>query len=82
MLSENTFAGHWETLVDCMENIGIWRQPLISMVLHASLMPFFLESYIMDGYFLGEENGIVNTGLVYDGTFFLGLPDAYVGILF
>ena len=52
------------------------------MVLHASLMPFFLESYIMDGYFLGEENGIVNTGLVYDGTFFLGLPDAYVSILF
>ena len=36
----------------------------------------------MDGYFLGEENGIVNTGLVYVGTFFLGLPDAYVGILF
>ena len=52
------------------------------MVLHASLMPFFLESYIMDGYFLGEENGIFNTGLVYVGTFFLGLPDAYVGILF
>ena len=21
-LSENTFAGHWETVVDCMENIG------------------------------------------------------------
>ena len=21
LLSENTFAGHWETVVDCMENI-------------------------------------------------------------
>ena len=26
LLSENTFAGHWETVVDCMENIGKRQQ--------------------------------------------------------
>ena len=29
LLSENTFAGHWETVVDCMENIGKCEQWLI-----------------------------------------------------
>ena len=29
LLSENTFAGHWETVVDCMENIGKCQQWLI-----------------------------------------------------
>ena len=26
LLSENTFARHWETVVDCMENIGKCQQ--------------------------------------------------------
>ena len=26
LLSENTFAGHWETVVDCMENIEKHQQ--------------------------------------------------------
>ena len=29
LLSENTFAGHWETVVDCMENIEKRQQWLI-----------------------------------------------------
>ena len=29
LLSENTFAGHWETVVDCMENIKKCQQWLI-----------------------------------------------------
>ena len=29
LLSENTFAGHWETVLDCMENIGKCEQWLI-----------------------------------------------------
>ena len=29
LLWENTFAGHWETVVDCMENIGKCQQWLI-----------------------------------------------------
>ena len=30
--SENIFAGHWETVVDCMENIGKRQQGLISQL--------------------------------------------------